>query len=281
MVDRSPNRAGLAATWAGHSTVLIELDGTRLLTDPVLHHRVGPLRRVAGEVELERFDRVDAVLLSHLHADHSHLRSLRTVGAATRVLAPRGSGRWLQRHGFRAVHELGAGEETTVGAVRVGAIEATHNAHRWHLGERRLWPIGVSAEPIGYVVRGSASCYFAGDTDLFDGLSALAGSIDLALLPVSGWGAKVGSGHLNPERAATAATLIAPRVVVPIHWGTLALAIPGHRPPDSERQAREFAALVAARAPGVTVRVLLPGERVAVAGEGVTATTPPSGDGDD
>jgi L-ascorbate metabolism protein UlaG (beta-lactamase superfamily) len=279
MVDHSRDRAGLAVTWAGHSTVLIELDGTRLLTDPVLHHRVGPLRRVAREVEREHFDRVDAVLLSHLHADHSHLHSLRTVGSATRILAPRGSGRWLARHGFREVQELAAGEETTVGAVRVHATEAAHNSYRWHLGERRLWPIGVSADPIGYVMRGSASCYFAGDTDLFDNLAGLSGSIDLALLPVSGWGAKVGSGHLDPERAATAAALIGPRVVVPIHWGTLALALPRRRPPDSERHARQFATLVAARAPGVSVRVLLPGERIELGRDGLP--TAPRADGDD
>jgi len=264
-------------TWAGHSTALIELDGTRLLTDPVLHRRVGPLRRVAREVEREHFDHVDAVLLSHLHADHSHLRSLRTVGATTRILTPRGSGRWLARHGFSEVEEIGVGDEATVGAVRVQAIEATHNSHRWHLGERRLWPIGVSADPIGYVVRGSGSCYFAGDTDLFAGLSALNGTIDVALLPVSGWGAKVGSGHLDPERAATAAALIAPRVVVPIHWGTLTLAIPGRRAWDSERHAREFEALVARRAPAVAVRVLRPGERIALAHNGLGGTPPRAG----
>ena len=274
MVDGPRDRGGLVVSWAGHSTVLIELDGTRLLTDPVLHRRVGPLRRVARAVERELFAGVDAVLLSHLHADHTHLRSLRSVGSATRILAPRGTARWLARHGFREVQELGAGEETTVGAVRVQAIEASHNPHRWHLGEHRLWPIGVSAEPLGYVMRGSASCYFAGDTDLFDGLAALAGSIDLALLPVSGWGARVGSGHLDPERAATATALIGPRVVVPIHWGTLALALPGRRPPDSERHAREFEALVAGRAPGVTVRVLRPGEHTALERDDHARTTP-------
>lgn len=277
MVDDARDRTGLAVTWAGHSTVLIELDGTRLLTDPVLHRRVGPLRRVADGVEHELFEHVDAVLLSHLHADHSHLRSLRTVGAGTRMLAPRGSGRWLARHGFPEVQELEAGEEATVGAVRVQAIEASHNSHRWHLGERRLWPIGVSAEPLGYVMQGSESCYFAGDTDLFEGLAGLAGSIDLALLPVSGWGAKVGSGHLDPERAATAAALIAPRVVVPIHWGTLTLAIPGRRAWDSERHAREFEALVARRAPAVAVRVLRPGERIALAHNGLGGTPPRAG----
>ena len=271
MADHSRARGGLAVTWVGHSTVLIELDGMRLLTDPVVHARVGPLRRLAEPVEPAMLAGVDAVLLSHLHADHSHVRSLRTLGRTTRILAPRGSGRWLMRHGFPNVQELATGEESAVGPLRVLAMRAAHNAHRWHLGERRVWPLGVSAEPIGYVVRGSYSCYFAGDTDLFAEMATLAGSIDVALLPVSGWGTRVGTGHLDPARAATAAALISPRVVIPIHWGTLALARPAPRPPDPAGPPRAFAARVAKRAPGVEVRVLRPGERTELDGDGARA----------
>jgi L-ascorbate metabolism protein UlaG (beta-lactamase superfamily) len=262
VTDRYREPGGIAITWAGHSTALIELDGVRLLTDPVVHDRVGPLRRLAPRVEGPVFEHVDVVLLSHLHADHSHLRSLRTVGSAVRILAPRGSALWLRRHGFHDVVELRAGEEASVGDVRVHAVEALHNPHRWHFRHRRLWPLAVSAQPIGYVVRGSASCYFAGDTDLFEGMSALAGSIDVALLPIWGWGDTVGHGHLDPERAARAVAMIVPRAVVPIHWGTFVLARPARRPADLARPPRRFAELVAQRAPRVQVRVLAPGERM-------------------
>lgn len=199
MAEHSRPSGGLAVTWAGHSTVLIELDGVRLLTDPAVHGRIGPLRRIVPPVPTGIFERIDAVLLSHLHADHSHLRSLRTVARATPIIAPRGSARWLGRHGFRAVDELGPGEDTTVGPVLLQAMPAEHNSFRWHVGERRLWPIGLSAQPVGYVARGSQSCYFAGDTDLFGGMSALRGSIDAALLPVSGWGRASGRAISIPS----------------------------------------------------------------------------------
>jgi L-ascorbate metabolism protein UlaG (beta-lactamase superfamily) len=106
--------------------------------------------------------------------------------------------------------------------------------------------------------------YFAGDTDLFEGMSQLAGAIDLALLPIWGWGPTLGPGHLDPERAVTAALRIAPRVVVPIHWGTLAPPRPARRPRDPARPGREFAELMALRAPQIEVRVLAPGERTEI-----------------
>ena len=83
----------------------------------------------------------------------------------------------------------------------------------------------------------------------------------MALLPVWGWGASVGAGHLDPSSAAEAAALIAPSVAIPIHWGTFALARPARRAADPERPAREFAELTKRYAPAVDVRVLAPGER--------------------
>src|ERR1700678_2411322 len=116
----------LAVTWGGHATALIELDGVRLLTDPVLNDRIGPLRRIASPVDRELGERIDAVMLSHLHADHAELRSLRGLGAATIVFAPRGAARWLTRHGVRNVEELSPGQEARLGAVRITATPARH-----------------------------------------------------------------------------------------------------------------------------------------------------------
>jgi L-ascorbate metabolism protein UlaG (beta-lactamase superfamily) len=250
---RTPAGGSLAATWLGHATVLIELDGARLLTDPVLGARVGPLRRVALPVAPAATKEIDAVLLSHLHADHADARSLRSIGTGTPVLAPAGAGGWLRGRGFRDVRELRPGEETSVAGVSVRATPASHPPGRW-----RARP---GASPIGFVARGSQSAYFAGDTDLFDEMETLAGTIQLALLPVAGWGPTVGPGHLDPIRAAEAARRIGPRVAVPIHWGTLAAPWPIRSPGRDRAAAVLFAEEVSRRARGVEVRVLAPGER--------------------
>src|SRR6266480_3880063 len=225
-----------AVTWLGHATTLIEIDGVRVLTDPVLGHRIGPLVRTAPPVGDDQVTELDAILLSHLHYDHTDLPSLARLGRLPLVLAPRGAARWLGSRGLRNVHELTAGEGASVGPVSATATRAVHD------GRRR--PFGVTAEPIGFVLRGSGSIYFAGDTDLFPGMADLDHSLDVALLPVAGWGPTLGPGHLDPKRAAVATRLLAPRLAIPIHWGTYALWPRALRPSDPERPAREFAALV-------------------------------------
>jgi L-ascorbate metabolism protein UlaG (beta-lactamase superfamily) len=147
-----------------------------------------------------------------------------------------------------------AGVEVEIGLLVVQATPAAH-------GGRRS-PLGPAAAPIGFVIRGSRSVYFAGDTDLFPEMGTLAGSIDVALLPVSGWGPTLGPGHLDPERAAAATALIEPRLAVPIHWGTFALAWLARRADDPARPARSFAAQVATQAPRSATRVLQPGDRL-------------------
>jgi L-ascorbate metabolism protein UlaG (beta-lactamase superfamily) len=240
-------------TWLGHATVLLEIDGVRLLTDPVLGRRVGPLIRVSGDaVEPAQLGRIDSVLLSHLHADHADLGSLRRLRAP--VIAPRAAGGWLRAAGIDDVRELAPGDEAEVGSVHVTATEALH--------DHRRRPFGTQAQPVGFVVRGSFGFYFAGDTDLFDGMCALRGIVDVALLPVWGWGPSVGEGHLDPQRAAQAVAMIDPKLAIPIHWGTFAL--PWARGGDSDRPAREFAGMVSELAPEVEVRVLRPGESVQV-----------------
>ncbi|MGZ4249627.1 MAG: MBL fold metallo-hydrolase, partial [Solirubrobacteraceae bacterium] len=238
-------------TWLGHATVLLELDGVRLLTDPVLGRHVGPLVRVGGEpVAAPQLGRIDSVLLSHLHADHADLGSLRRLGAP--VIAPNGAGEWLRGAGVEDVRELASGDSVTVGGFHVVATPALHDDRRQ--------PFGTRADPMGFVVRGSLGVYFAGDTDLFDGMAELRGIVDVALLPVWGWGPSVGEGHLDPRRAAQAVAMIEPKLAIPIHWGTFAL--PWARGGDADRPAREFAELVAELAPSVSVRVLRPGESV-------------------
>lgn len=207
--------ASAAVTWLGHATVLLEVAGVRILTDPVLRDRVAFLRRVGPDAAPVTVPEVDLVLLSHLHHDHCDIWSLRSLGPDAVVVVPSGAGSWLRGKGLQRVVELAPGESTRHGAVEVTAVPAAHDGLRA--------PFGPRAAAVGYVVRGAGTqTYFAGDTDLFAAMREVAvDGLDLALLPVWGWGTSLGPGHLDPLRAADAVELLAPAIAVPIHWGTL------------------------------------------------------------
>lgn len=245
-------------TYVGHGTVLAEFGGARLLTDPVLRARVGPLRRHGAPPAPGLTEGLDAVLISHLHHDHADLPSLRRIDRDVPVLASPGGASFLGRHGFTAVTELAPGESTRIGEVTVTATEA------WHPSGRRF---ERDSQPVGFLLSGSGRrIYFAGDTDLFDGMADLEEGLDLALLPIWGWGTSIGPGHLDPERAARAAALLSPRIVVPIHWGTLyPLGLARLRPDPLRSPPREFAAWMRELAPQVEARVLAPGESTSLA----------------
>lgn len=238
-------------TYVGHATVLLELGGVRVLTDPVLRDRVLLLRRRGRSADYEALAGPDLVLLSHPHYDHLDLHSLRQVATGSELLAPGGSTALARRAGVARVTEVEAGRELEAAGLRVEVTDAEHE------GPRR--PLGRTMPAVGYVVSTpSRSIYFAGDTDLFEGMRELRGRIDVALLPVAGWGPRVGAGHLDAARAARAVELIAPEIVVPIHWGTF--AAPLYRIRDLGEPPRELARLVSRRSPGSQVAVLEPGE---------------------
>ena len=240
-------------TWLGHSTVVVDLEGTRVVTDPVLRARVWHLRRVA-EVNADSLGRLDAILVSHAHFDHLDLRSLGRLDRRLPVVVPRGAGALVRRRGFGGVVELDVGEEVGVGAIRIRATHAEHASGRG--------PFSAKSRSLGYVLDGEVSVYFAGDTDLFPAMRELA-PLDVALLPVSGWGPKLGPGHLDPARAAEALRLLRPKAAVPIHWGTFRTVF---AEPSGDGPAREFARLAGALAPEVDVRVLSIGETLALEG---------------
>jgi len=246
-------------TYVGHATVLIEIDGVRLLTDPVLRRRVGPLRRHGPVPDRRAIGDVDAVLISHLHHDHADVPSLRRLSRAVPVFASPGAGDFLGGLGFGDIRELAPGEAGSVGEVRVTATEANHPA-----GGRRL---ERASQAVGFELAGQRRIYFAGDTDLFDGIGEIGGGqLDLALLPIWGWGTSIGAGHLDPERAARATALLSPRTVIPIHWGTLyPLGLARFRPGPLREPGREFVRQAAELAPQVEVRVLAPGEATSLA----------------
>jgi L-ascorbate metabolism protein UlaG (beta-lactamase superfamily) len=240
-------------TFVGHATVLIELAGTRLLTDPVLGSRLLHLRRWAAEPAAEAGERLDAILVSHLHHDHLDFGSLRLLGKGLPVVVPPGGGRVLGRRGFANTIELAPGASTRIGEVEVAATPAAH--------EGRRYPFGPRVEAVGFDLRAGHRVYFAGDTDLFDGMAELAGGLDVALLPVGGWGPRLGAGHLDPRSAARAAAMMRPKIAIPIHWGTLLRIGLGRRRAELLHEpARRFADAVAELAPEVAVSVLEPGQ---------------------
>jgi L-ascorbate metabolism protein UlaG (beta-lactamase superfamily) len=232
--------------------VLLELGGRRLLTDPLLRSRVGPLARASEDADPAVARGLDAVLVSHLHPDHLDARSLRRIDDATPVIAPRGAGSVVRRLGFAEVTELAVGEAVDVGGVGVRAVPAHHD------GRRR--PFGARADTIGFVATAEHRVYFAGDTGLFDGMAEVDDALDVALLPIAGWGPTLGSGHLGPREAAVALARLRPRLAVPIHWGTLyPRGLRFRRARVLADPPQEFARRAAELAPEVDVRVLAPG----------------------
>lgn len=201
-------------TWIGHATTLIDFDGYRILTDPLLTRRVAHLRRRTEVPDADVHD-VDLILLSHVHLDHLHLSSLKRLRPTARVITPVGSARLLRKVGFAEVTEVRVGDRIDTGPVTVEVVPAAHKHGRGPHSR-------VRAEPVGFIVAGAGRrIYFPGDTDLFEAMGDF-GDIDVALLPIWGWGSTLGEGHLTPERAAAATKLIRPGLLLPIHWGTYA-----------------------------------------------------------
>jgi L-ascorbate metabolism protein UlaG (beta-lactamase superfamily) len=243
-----------AVSYVGHATVLVEVDEVRLLTDPLLRRRVAHLRR-AVPLDIDALRSLDAALVSHAHHDHLDLPSLERVGRSVQVIVPRGLGRLLEQRGFESVVEVEEGDELTFARVTVRATHAEHD------GRRR--PGRVRGPALGYAILGSRRVYFTGDTGLFPGMDGLVPDLDLALVPIWGWGTKLGRGsHLDPASAAEALRLLRPRTAVPIHWGTYRPLHRGLRgaPAFLSEPAEAFVRAAAIAAPDVRVHVLPPGK---------------------
>ena len=244
-------------TYLGHATVLIEFDGVRVMTDPVLRHTASMLFRMPNVKDVQHHTAVDLVLISHLHHDHLDLPSLRQLENDPLIVVPQGAEAWMRSKGFGHVAEMAPGDVLSHLGVTVRCTMAVHS------GKRE--PRGPVALAVGFVIEaGPATVYCAGDTDIFPGMAELVpGELDLALIPVWGWGLVLGDGHLNPVTAADAVALLKPRYAVPIHWGTFAVA--GlHRLKFERMQTppHVFAAAVDALGVDTEVLVTLPGDRI-------------------
>ena len=261
----SPGRP-LDIRFLGHSTVLLELDGLRILTDPVLRPWIGALRRHVPAHD-PTAETVDVVLISHGHNDHLDLPSLRLLKGTPLLIVPRGLGQLVRKAGFDRVTEVVPEDRVQVApGVAVQAFPAVHDGSR---------PLGPRAVALGFVIEGSSSVYFAGDTDIFPEMARLRDRMDVALLPVWGWGPNIGPGHLNPSRASLAVELMRPRLSIPIHWGTLfPIGLKRMLPDRLSAPPLDFARFVASLQTPHEVRILQPGEEMRLAGRGVPDTEP-------
>lgn len=253
-------------TWWGHATATVRDSGVTVLTDPLLVRRMAHLRRRRGELPPASAILADVVLVSHLHADHLHPRSLARLAPGTRVLVPRGAPAavpGLRRlTGVLDVREVVPGDEARFGPVRIRVVPAAHDGRRLPYGAHR-------APALGFVVEGEARTYFAGDTGLFDDMADAVGPVDIALLPVGGWGPYLGEGHLDPGRAAEALLRLGARSAVPVHYGTYwPIGMDAIRPHEFHSPGDEFFRLAALRAPDAVVHRLRHGETARVEGPG-------------
>jgi L-ascorbate metabolism protein UlaG (beta-lactamase superfamily) len=242
-------QASISVRYLGHSTIKLEFSGLTILTDPVMRERVAFLRRQSTSPD-DIFSEL-TVLLSHSHHDHLDIETIKSLEAITEVVAPISCHSTLKRAGIRATI-VSAGDSISRNGVAIHVVPAVHVSRRW--------PWSRSTDAIGFVLDdGTHAVYFAGDTDIFPGMKSLHNSLDLAFLPVWGWGPTLGRGHLNPETARQAALMLGAHTVIPIHWGTywptgLTRADCLTRPPY------ELAESLRSHVSGVNVAVLDPGQ---------------------
>jgi L-ascorbate metabolism protein UlaG (beta-lactamase superfamily) len=209
---------GIDITWLGHASVVVDLDGVRLVADPLVRRHNGILRRRGDHPAQPAWAGADAVLLSHLHTDHAEVPSLRKFPGAPVLTAPKNAA-WVRRKGLDG-RGLVDGEWFRVGAdgqVEVRLVRAIHHS--------RPMPHRPN-EANGHLVRGpSGVVWLAGDTDLYDEMAELpelaGGPVDLALVPIGGWGPRLSPGHMGPQQAAVACRLTGARNAVPVHFKTL------------------------------------------------------------
>lgn len=203
---------GLAVTWWGHASTTIEIGGARVATDPLLSDRLLHLRRLTASPSPHAYD-ADVVVISHLHHDHLHLPSLRQFGPEVPILVPRGGESLLRSVGLDRVRGVRPGEVVDLAGVRVTVLPATHDGSRGPHSK-------VTGPPLGFRLDGAArSVWFPGDTELREDMGQV-GHVDLALVPIGGWGPTLEEGHMDPVAGAEAVRLVGATTAVPVHWGT-------------------------------------------------------------
>ena len=223
------NRVGdgrMRVTWVNHATVLIQMDGVNILTDPIWaprsFPRVGPKRRKPPGIDFESLPPVDVVLVSHDHQDHMDLPTLRLLSAAhgPAIYAGLGSAAFLVANGIRGAKDLDWWQSVQVApGLVLTAVPARHTSGRGPFPDnRRLW--------CGFVLTGaSGSIYFAGDTGVgshFAAIGARFPGLTVALLPIGGYDPAwyMAYRHLGPQTALREFAALGAAAMIPIHHGT-------------------------------------------------------------
>ncbi len=254
--------AALAVTWLGHATTLLEIDGYRVLTDPVWSKRCSPSRTVGPErlhpppVPLESLPAIDAVVISHDHYDHLDFETVLALVRAQRApfVVPLGVGAHLRTWGIPEdrVVELDWGQRASIGDLTLACTPARHFSGRFLTRNTTLWASWVIAGP-------AHKAYFGGDTGYtksFADIGAEYGHFDVTLMPIGAYNTAWPDIHMNPEEAVRAHLDVTESgVLMPIHWCTFRLA-PHPWAEPVERL------LTAAERVGVNVAVPKPGQRL-------------------
>ena len=226
-----PLPRGLRVTWLGHSTVLLELDGYRVLTDPVFGERASPVRFAGPKrfhpapAALDELPPLDVVLLSHDHYDHLCAETMRALaGHEMPIVTSLGVGARLEALGVAParIHELDWGEHVDVRGLRLTATPCQHFSGRGTSDRNRtLWSSWVLQSD-------RRKLFFSGDTGLTDEFKAIAhehGPFDLVMLEVGAFHESWGDIHLGPKNALEAFKMLGGGTLLPVHWGTFNLAL--------------------------------------------------------
>jgi L-ascorbate metabolism protein UlaG (beta-lactamase superfamily) len=263
---RAPE-TGLRITWFGHSSELVEIDGVRLLLDPVWDERaapvswLGPRRFFAPTLRLEELPPVDAVLISHDHYDHlgrETVKRLAKLRPGMRWICPLGVAKLLRNFGVAEgrVTELDWTQETVVRGCELGAEVSVTALPTRHFSGRAPWN-RFETLWTSYALQGSKhKVYFGADSGLWEGFEAIGkqfGPFDLTLLEIGAFNQLWHQIHLGPEGAAKAFELLGGGVLMPIHWGLFNLALHAWRQPIERMEEL-------ARERGVTMFVPEPGQ---------------------
>ena len=254
---------GLRVTWLGHSTLLIEIDGYRVLTDPVWGQRcspsslAGPARFHPAPIALADLPSLDAVIISHDHHDHLEKATVTALAkTGTRFVMPLGVGAHLEKWGIpnQQIVELDWWESAKIGdgGLTLTSLPARHFSGRKPWGANRTQWASFAVSGPGHNV------YFSGDTGFFPGFKEIGqklGPFDMTMIKIGAFDRSWPDIHLNPEQAIQAHQDLDGRIFLPIHWGTFNLAL--HAWNDPIRRA-----VKAAGEAGIILAAPIPGGRV-------------------
>lgn len=269
LLFQNPPASGLRITWLGHSSILVEIDGVRVLIDPIWEQRVapvqwaGPKRFFASPLRLEELPRIDVVLLSHDHYDHLGAQTIRLLAqseatAKAQWVTPLGVGRTLRKLGVKTVRELDWTESARVGVLELIALPARHFSGRSLFARfETLWASFVLAGPKHRVYYGADSGEWKG----FEEIGQTYGPFDLTMLEIGAFDPLWADIHMGPDGAVrTFRALGATGLLMPIHWGLFSLALHNWRQPIERLFAGEGLMLWAPE-PGLPTEVV-PGTEV-------------------